>query len=123
VARLEEFSRDIVEVAGSQEVVQYRSQIMPLLRLANILSPGAAEWNADADTMQVVVYSHAGKSIGLVVGKIADIVEEVISVQRKSREPGILGSAVIQHKVTDVIDIHGLLQLADPSLLSDLALQ
>ena len=123
VARLEEFNRDIIEVAGSQEVVQYRSQIMPLLRLSNLLYPGAGELSSDSDTMQVVVYSHAGKSIGFVVGKIADIVDEVISVQRKSREPGILGSAVIQQRVTDVLDIQGLLQMADPGFLNDLRVQ
>jgi hypothetical protein len=33
VARLEEFSQSVVEKAGGQEVVQYRGQILPLIRL------------------------------------------------------------------------------------------
>ena len=34
VARLEEFPRTVVERAGTQEVMQYRGQIIPLVRLS-----------------------------------------------------------------------------------------
>jgi two-component system chemotaxis sensor kinase CheA len=117
VARLEEFRRDSVELAGHQEVVQYRGQIMPLVRLPAILYPGESEPNAGADTMQVVVYSHGGKSVGLVVGQIVDIVDEAIAVERKGEEAGIQGSAVIQQRVTDLLDIQGLLSMAGVGLV------
>ena len=42
VARLEEFPRAQVERSGSQEVVQYRGQILPLIDLAKHL-PSAGE--------------------------------------------------------------------------------
>ena len=42
VARLEEFPRTVVERAGSQEVMQYRGQIIPLVRLSRNYSRRAA---------------------------------------------------------------------------------
>src|SRR5260221_5239703 len=36
VARLEEFPRTVIERAGTQEVMQYRGQIVPLIRLSEI---------------------------------------------------------------------------------------
>jgi two-component system chemotaxis sensor kinase CheA len=114
VARLEEFSRASVESSGGQEVVQYRGQILPLIPVARFLSPADAATGC-ADPMQVVVYSEQGRSVGLVVGKINDIVEEAISVQRESKRNGIAGSVVIQNRVTDLLDVPGIIRAADPS--------
>jgi two-component system chemotaxis sensor kinase CheA len=111
VARLEEFSLTKIERTGSQDVVQYRGQIMPLIRLAQMLGLPA---EADHDPLQVVVYSHLGCSVGLVVGRILDIVEEIITVQRRSNREGVLGSVVIQQQVMDLIDVAGIIRLADP---------
>ncbi len=49
------------------------------------------------------------------VDAISDIVEESISVTRKSTLPGILGSAVIQERVVDLLDIDGILRSAEPN--------
>ena len=114
VARLEEFSRASVEQSGGQAVVQYRGQILPLIPVANFLSPSEAP-AVGTGPMQVVVYSESGRSIGLVVGKINDIVNEVITVRRESRRNGIAGSVVIQNRVTDLLDVPGIIRAADPS--------
>jgi two-component system chemotaxis sensor kinase CheA len=69
--------------------------------------------------MQVVVYSEAGRSVGLVVGKINDIVHEAITVQRNSGRDGILGSVVVQDKVTDLIDVISIIRAADPTFYGE----
>ncbi|HVY69862.1 MAG TPA: chemotaxis protein CheA, partial [Verrucomicrobiae bacterium] len=114
VARLEEFPRSLVERSGEQEVVQYRGQILPLLQVANYL-PGAEPVIEPSDPMQVVVYAEGGRSVGLVVGKINDIVHDAVRVKRQASRDGILGSAVIQGKVTDMLDVAGIVRAADPS--------
>lgn len=114
VARLEEFPKDAVERSGGQEVVQYRGQILPLIDVSQhiITDGGHAEI---MDPMHVVVYSEHGRSVGLVVGKISDIVEESLAIKRDKRGHGIVGSAVIQEKVTDLLDVAGLIKMADPT--------
>jgi two-component system chemotaxis sensor kinase CheA len=116
VARLEEFPVSDIEHSGRQEVVQYRGQIMPLIRLAQVLSyDGGAGARATDILTQVVVYTHHQRSVGLVVDQFLDIVEEVVTLQRRSKRGGILGSAVIQQSVTDMLDVQGIIQTTDPT--------
>jgi two-component system chemotaxis sensor kinase CheA len=114
VARLEEFPRSQVERSGEQEVVQYRGQILPLIQVAQYL-PSSDTAAAPQDPMQVVVYSEAGRSVGLIVGKINDIVHEVVAVKRDAAHAGVLGSVVVQNKVTDLLDVVGIIRAGDPA--------
>lgn len=120
VARLEEFPRTSIEHSGAQEVVRYRGQILPLIRVADHVPVVIDETN-DSSMMQVVVYSERGRSVGLVVGRINDIVQEAITVKRHSHGNGIFGSVVIQEKVTDLLDIQSIIRAADPSFYANLA--
>ena len=116
VARLEEFPLSAIERAGQQEVVQYRGQIMPLIRLAHILNyEHSATAHASGEMLQVVVYTHLQRSVGLVVDEILDIVEDTLTLQHRTQRAGLLGSAVIQQRVTDLLDIQGIIQNYDQS--------
>jgi len=117
VARLEELPATAVEFSGDQEVVQYRGQIMPLLRVARFLGGIAcADTELPApELLQVVVHSAHGRSVGLVVSTISDIVNERLTVQRSSAGKGILASAVIQQRVTDLLDLESLIRAGDPA--------
>jgi two-component system, chemotaxis family, sensor kinase CheA len=123
VARLEEFKPEMIECAGDTQVVQYRGQIMPLLRVSDMLAVPNSRKNGHvngedkrdlATTLQVVVYSERGRSVGLVVDRILDIVEENIVPQQPSKRAGLLGSAVIQQRVTDLLDVRGFVRTANP---------
>ena len=108
VARLEELSEDDVEAAGPNEVVQYRGEIMPLLRLAGVLPYRPRKERQGS--LPVVVYSERGRSVGLVVDRILDIVEDTVRIQYQAKGDNLLGSAVIQDRVTDLLDIRGLVR-------------
>ena len=114
VARLEEFSRSSIEYSGGKPVVRYRGEILPLVEVANHLEADLKHTDLP-DTMEVVVYSENGRSIGLVVGKIEDIVSESITEKRHSCGNGILGSVVIQDRVTDILDVQSVIRSVDPS--------
>ncbi|MEO8428077.1 MAG: chemotaxis protein CheW [Verrucomicrobiota bacterium] len=118
VARLEVFPRSSVEYSGTQEVVRYRGQILPLIHVSKYVpAVGVSETSYDEEqSMQVVVvYAEQGRSVGLVVESIHDIVDETITVQRHARANGIFGSAVIQDRVTDLLDVQTIIRAADPS--------
>jgi two-component system chemotaxis sensor kinase CheA len=111
VARLEEFPRKSIERSGAREVVQYRGEIMPLVRVSNVLT--GTESCSEDEMERAVVYSHNGRSVGLIVGRIEDIVETRIDLRDTGRRPGVRGTAVVQDRVTDVVDVPGMLQAAD----------
>ena len=119
VTRLEEFPRDRIEHAGSREVVQYRGQILPLVRLSHLL--GAYGEEPEGDTVSVVVYSEGGRSVALVVDRIVDIAENSATARRDAEEDGLVGTAVIQQRVTELLDVRRAILAADPNFYNDMA--
>jgi two-component system chemotaxis sensor kinase CheA len=118
VTRLEEFARDRIEHAGSREVVQYRGQILPLVRLSHLL--GSFAEVEESETVSVVVYSEGGRSVALVVDRIVDIAENTAATARRDvEEDGLVGTAVIQQRVTELLDVRRAILAADPNFYSD----
>ncbi|MEE9258956.1 MAG: chemotaxis protein CheA [Nitrospinaceae bacterium] len=119
VARLEVFERKNVERSGGTDVVQYRGEIMPLIYLSEVLNGGGSkpasqeDGRSESEKMQTVVYTHEGKSVGLVVDQILDIVEETITVKRSLTRKGVMATVVVQDKVTDVLDVEGIVKESD----------
>jgi hypothetical protein len=76
-------------------MVQYRQQLMPLVQIegVNIQSSGS---------QPILVFADDGRSMGLVVDEIIDIVEERLNIEVAGPHAGILGSAVIKGQATDV---------------------
>jgi two-component system, chemotaxis family, sensor kinase CheA len=116
VSRLEEIPRTAVEQAKRGEVVQYRGQIMPLLRLGDMLG---VQTNERIELpLQVVVYSQGVRSIGLVVDRIADIVNATVESTNPAQSGDLLGSAVIQERITDLLNLPSLVRRFDPILFA-----
>jgi two-component system chemotaxis sensor kinase CheA len=116
VARLEEFKFSGVEQSGNQDVVQYRGEIMPLIYLSEVFSGIKPE---NQEILQAVVYTRKGRSVALVADKILDIVDEVITVKRETNRHGTLGTIVVQGRVTDLLDVEGIVRDADASFFED----
>jgi two-component system chemotaxis sensor kinase CheA len=127
VSRLEEFPRAAVERVGRREVIQYRGEILPLIDVSRALAgprdrdaprrprrparePGA---EANGERIQVVVHTGPERQVGLVVGRILDIVEGAITTRSKASRPGVLFTAVIQDRVTEFLDVERLIQTAE----------
>jgi two-component system chemotaxis sensor kinase CheA len=108
VARLEEFPSTSIERSGQSEVVQYRGDIMPLVRVDRYID--VVQASAASDVIKVIVYLHRGQNVGLVVDRIIDTVADSVKLQKCSNRPGILGSAVVQKRVTDFLDTAALVE-------------
>ncbi len=119
VARLEEFPRDRVERAGHRKVVQYRGEILPLIDLCAFFGGAAASGTAgaEAEPLQVIVYAENDRRFGLVVRRILDIVDDTPPIECDAASPGLLGSTTIQGRVTDLLDVAGVIRAVDPALL------
>jgi hypothetical protein len=62
----------------------------------------------------VVVYTERGRSVALAVDRILDIVEDVLEARSDVGDDGLLGSAVIQQRVTELLDVRRAILAADP---------
>jgi len=65
--------------------------------------------DAGSDLLQVIVYSSSGQNIGLVVDEILDIAEQSAAVEEIGKVETLKGAAVIQQRVTDLLDVPALL--------------
>ncbi|MEQ8196181.1 MAG: chemotaxis protein CheW, partial [Rhodospirillales bacterium] len=99
VARLEEVNVESIEIVNGQRVVQYRGHLMPLITFGE-----DHEWQ-EKGREAVLVFSDEDRSMGLVVSEIVDIVEDHLKVELGSERDGIIGSAIINNKATDIIDV------------------
>ncbi|BDO43412.1 chemotaxis protein CheA [Cellulomonas sp. NTE-D12] len=112
VTRLEQIPASLVELVGGREVVQYRGAILPLVRLDRLLG---AMGGFDEETLQVVVHSQDGRGVGLVVESIVDILADDDSLHSDLDDMGLVGSAVLGGKVTELLDVRSAILAADPA--------
>ena len=98
VARLEDVDVATVEMSNGLPVVQYRGKLMPLVPI----DPGFMLGREGRQP--VLVFADGDRSMGLIVDEIVDIVEEKLVVQLAAERPGLMGSAIIAGKATEVID-------------------
>lgn len=98
VARLEEVDCSAVEHSYGKPVVQYRGQLMPLVTV------NTGYEIPEEGRQPVLVFSDRDRSMGLVVDEIVDIVEDRLKVELKADKPGVIGTAIIGERATDVID-------------------
>lgn len=100
VTRLEEIDASEIERANGRDLVQYRGVLMPLVYIDE-------EKQRKTEGQQpVLVFSDQERSMGLVVDEIVDIVEDKLNIEIKAQDiPGMIGSAVIKDKATEVVDI------------------
>ena len=119
VDRLEQFPLRRLERVGGHEVIQYRGEILPLVRLDRALHSSCEQ--VDVDPVQVVVCQHRGRLVGFVVAEIHDIVDDELAIRTHLDTGGHQGSAVVGENVTELVDVGRAVSAVDPELLAPMA--
>jgi len=112
VIRLEKFPAVRIEHSGGREVLQYRHEILPLIRPEQYLNVPIIP---DPEMLSLIVFS-VERLIGLVVHEIVDTVEITTHIDMDTfQQKGILGSTIVQDHAVMILDIHGLIEMAYPT--------
>ncbi|MBE9036229.1 chemotaxis protein CheA [aff. Roholtiella sp. LEGE 12411] len=112
--RLETFPSSAIERVGNQDLVRYRDRILPLIDLHQIFGNSVPE----RDELSVVVVAlSAISSVGIIVDRILDIVEDSLSFKGAATRPGIRFCTNIQDQVTEMLDIDAIVEIVNPHLL------
>jgi two-component system chemotaxis sensor kinase CheA len=102
VTRLEEIEASAIESANGMQSIQYRGKLMPLVALDGEAAAGEGR-------RQLLVFTHGQRSAGLVVDQIIDIVEEKLQMTVGQPMEGMVGSAIVSGRATDILDLSAVL--------------
>jgi len=105
VVRLEDVKCSDLEVSGKEFVVQYRDEIMPLIDIPKLIH-STERLEKTGDKLDVVVHIHEGKSLGLIVEKVLDIVQGKINSDRAFEDSNILGTIITNNSVVDTLNVN-----------------
>ena len=97
IARLEMIPRVRLEITGSRLVTQYRGSLMPLVALD-------PDINQSSEIQPVLVISDGDQHIGLMVDEILDVVSDDMRIEIASDRAGLLGTAIIGARATEIVD-------------------
>jgi two-component system chemotaxis sensor kinase CheA len=115
VSRLETIDVEQLESGGQHQVLQYRGEIMPLLRTRELLPERRSRMrneNEEPKMLRVVVLGRPGRALGLVVDDVLDVVETAGELRRVGCRQGVVGTLVVQNRVTEVLDLAWLIAAA-----------
>lgn len=111
--RLETFPLSAIERVGNQELVKYHDRILPLIDLYQVFGGSVP----DREEIAVVVVALSASSVGIVVDRIVDIVEDALSFKGAATRPGVRFCTSIQDQVTEMLDIDAIVEMVNPSTL------
>jgi two-component system chemotaxis sensor kinase CheA len=114
VARLEQVESKAIEIVAGSEVLQYRGEIMPIIRPESVMPIGIAP--PDTGIQQLLVFNF-GRPVGLAVSAIIDATE--VDVVHASDTPHTLGKTVIGGKTTLLVDVFSLVRQVAPGCLTE----
>jgi len=120
VIRLQQFPRSHIERAGRQEMIQYDGGILPVFRICDLLADGQDRQSdtrpseADDGKMDVIVCRRNGRAVGLMVERVLDIVEHDVSRRDSAGDHAMVAPAVINGRVTRILNVEDLFCTADP---------
>lgn len=106
ITRLEEIDVERIERTNGRSLVQYRGRLMPLVYVNDAVD------QRTEGSQPMIVFTDGGRSMGLVIDEVVDIVDDRLDIEISSEANGILGSAVIRGAATEILDVAHYLPLA-----------
>jgi two-component system chemotaxis sensor kinase CheA len=97
LTRLEVVDVAKIERSNGRYVLQYRGGLAPIVTtLADVRAEGS---------QAILIFSDGERDAGLAVDEIVDIVEADVNVELSSTGSGAMGSAVVDGRATEILDI------------------
>ena len=113
VARIERIKAKDVRVVGNQNLLIYRGNSLPLLRVEETIS--AMPPDEHLENLFVIVFRIADREVGLIAPILRDIRDINMRMDARTlREPGVPGATVVDGYTTRVLDLVELARARHP---------
>ena len=119
ISRIERVRTDQIDSVGGREVVQYRGASLPLIKLEDHIT---AKEREEQPHLHVVVFDINGAEIGLIAPSLCDIRQLSTNIDTRTfREPGVLGSIILENHPVRFVDLLVLAKNLMPEAFTDQA--
>lgn len=116
VGRVEHIESSQIEIIGGKRLMQYMGRGLPLIRLED-----AAQCSSlPEEDLAVIVFHGFGREIGLLSMRPVDFIEKDMLVDHTSlRQPGIMGSVIIDERTTVILDVYEIVEALYPEWVEE----
>ncbi len=112
VLRVEQVDAADVEIVGGKRTIQYRGSSLLVFAAGDVANVKPIP---DVGELLVIVFSVAGREIGLLATKPIDAAEMAFKMdQHTLRQPGIVGSTIIGDMTTLIVDVYEMMETLNP---------
>jgi len=115
IERLELFPAEEIEYSGTSEVLQYRGDVLAVVRWGDLIEVGERATTGD---VYGLILSDGQKRLCLQVEQVEDILETALEIKMRSENPLFLGTSVIEGVATEVIDVFEVVKKVDVNWFS-----
>ncbi|MDY6970823.1 MAG: chemotaxis protein CheW [Thermodesulfobacteriota bacterium] len=117
VSRIEKTKRENLELVGGKKVMQYRGESLPLVAIDDVANVKPLR---DTEDLLVIVFVIVGREVGLLATAPVDAAEVSVQFDETTlKQPGIMGSAIIDGYTTLMLDIFGLVETSNPDWFAE----
>jgi two-component system, chemotaxis family, sensor kinase CheA len=117
VERIEKIKVSDIEDVGGKKVIQYRGGSLPLFSLNEVTN---VKQLPQMEELEVIVFTLSGKEIGLLVSPPVDSVDITVKIDTVTlKQPGIIGSSVINGYTTLMVDIFEAVKIFNPDWIAE----
>lgn len=113
ISRIELCKIKEIKITGGRKNIQYRGSPLPLFSLDEVADVGSPE--TDSPNCYIIVFSISGKEVGIIMSKIIDIIRGTYVIDEMThKQPGIMGSTIINEEITLLADFYGVIDTIMP---------
>lgn len=118
ISRIEKIEKNMIEEIGDKEFITIDSVSTQILKLDHLLN--VSEFDESQETY-LLLPKMASKPFGILISSIEDSLDCNVELNTESyMEPGLLGTSLINDKMTLFLDTYELIELANPELKQNL---
>jgi chemotaxis protein histidine kinase CheA len=111
VMRIEAFAESSVEKGPEFDSLRRQDRLVPLLDISRLLPERRVIFRRPpvvvprGQSRQMIVYVTPQGEVGLVVDAVLDVLKASVQVEFPATRPGVMGSATLNERITELLDI------------------
>ncbi|MGK5092313.1 hybrid sensor histidine kinase/response regulator [Deltaproteobacteria bacterium TL4] len=122
IQRVDTINTNQIQYVGDKEYVAYMGEQMRILRLENYIP--IQKPTQYSETPSIIIPKKARVPVGILINRVIDSRNIVVKFEKGSIEcRGILGSTLIDDKITLLVDLYAVLEMGEPRSLSQTSME